>query len=146
MKIKHEIIDWLNSGPSWISYRVKIDLEDKPPKEVKDLKKHVMEDPRIVSIIEELKDWPGPVLKSHKNANLLIHKLSFLAELGLTKDNPEIKNIIDIIFKYQSNEGPFNVLINIPANFGGTGEDLHTWILSDAPVIVSALFKIALTC
>ncbi len=107
MKIKREIINWFNSGPSWINYRTKIDLEEKSTGETASLKRELLQDPRIVSIIKELKEWPGPVLKSHKNANLLIHKLSFLAKLGLTKEIPAIKDIIDIIFKNQSKEGPF---------------------------------------
>jgi len=40
---------------------------------------------------------------------------------------------------HQSPEGAFQSLVNIPKAFGGTGEDMWTWMLCDAPTLLYAL-------
>ena len=42
----------------------------------------------------------------------------------------------------QSAEGVFQVKVNIPTHFGGTGKDQFAWMLCDAPSIVYALAKL----
>ena len=44
--------------------------------------KDLLESSFIKDLIEDLKTWPGPVLKRHNDAKLLIHKLAFLTDLG----------------------------------------------------------------
>ena len=107
-----------------------------------DIEKDVYKDDRISAIIEELQDWPCYEIKSHKNVGHPLHKLSFLAELGFNKDDKGIQAIINKILANQSEEGPFQVLINIPVRFGGTGQPLNSWVLSDAPVLMYALIKL----
>ena len=43
---------------------------------------------------------------------------------------------------HQSAEGVFQVKVNIPTHFGGTGKDHFAWMLCDAPSIVYALVKL----
>jgi hypothetical protein len=100
------------------------------------------EDPKIQPILQELENWPKPILNSHKSASQSFHKLSFIADLGLTKEDPCIQNIAEKIFEHQSAEGPFQLRSNYPAHFGRTGEDVWAWALCDAPVTVYSLAKL----
>jgi hypothetical protein len=40
---------------------------------------------------------------------------------------------------HAADSGPFQVRMNIPAHFGGSGEDDWAWALCDAPLLLSAL-------
>ena len=106
------------------------------------IKERTLTDERIISIIEELKEWPCYELKTHKNVEHPLHKLSFIAELGFNRDDPEIGAIVDRVLAGQSDEGPFNVLINIPKHFGGSGEAMMTWVMSDAPVVIYSAIRL----
>lgn len=90
-------IDWLLNDPPWIEYRTRLDLlsqtEDDPA--VKKARAAMLEHPRMRALIEELGEWPGPILKSHKFAGHLLHKLVFIADdLGFRADDAGIANII----------------------------------------------------
>ena len=140
------ILNWLQSGPPWISYMTRIDLcnESASSREIVQLKNQITIDLRIIAFINDLRKWPGDALKSHKNVHLLIHKLSFLAEIGFTYKDNTIKEITGQIMEHQSEEGPFEICINIPTHFGGTGKDEYAWTLCDAPIIISSLLKFGL--
>jgi hypothetical protein len=98
----------------------------------------------IQVILQELKNWPGIVLSSHKSAGQPFHKLSFIADLGLTKNDPDIKEIVQKVFEHKSDEGPFQLPTNIPKHFGGSGSNEWAWSLCDAPVIIYSLAKFGL--
>lgn len=106
------------------------------------IKKLTLEDERISSIINELNQWPCYEIKNHKNVDHPLHKLSFIAELGFNKKDRDIENIFNKIMNNQSEEGPFNLLINIPKQYGGIGEPILTWVMSDAPVIIYSAIKL----
>jgi hypothetical protein len=106
------------------------------------IKQETISDRRIKNIIDELKDWPCYEITNHKNVEHPIHKLSFLAELGFTIEDKGIDDIVVKILKHQSDNGPFNILINVPKKFGGTGEAVMSWVMSDAPVIIYSLLKL----
>jgi hypothetical protein len=103
----NHLIEWLLEGEPWVEYRTRIDLllqsENEP--EVVSARKRMIDHPRIQSLVEELRDWPGTVLSSHKSASQPFHKLSFLADLGLRKDDPHLDEIVSKIFEHQSDEG-----------------------------------------
>ena len=104
----------------------------------------MLNSPEIKSLIAELQDWPRSVLTSHKNASRLIHKLTFLADLGIRKDDPGVEEIVEKILGHRSSQGPFQALMNIPAKFGGSGTDQFAWALCDATVILYSLARIGL--
>ncbi len=104
-------------------------------------KRRMIEDPKIQLLLQELQGWPGIVLNSHKSASQPFHKLSFIADIGLTKDNPDVALIAEKIFQHQSDEGPFQLPTNVPKHFGGSGTDTWAWALCDAPVILYSLAK-----
>lgn len=135
-----KVIDWMLGSDPWVEYRARIDLlgQSEEHNEVLQARRNMLESPQIRQLLCELDGWPGEAFSSHKSAGLLMHKLSFLAEIGLKADVPEIKDIITKIHEYTDGGIP-QVKGNIPKHFGGTGEDIFGWSLCDAPNILYAL-------
>lgn len=138
-----DVFNWLLDGEPFVEYRVRVDLlgqtENEP--EVIDAKKRMMADQKIQLLLQELQNWPGEVLNSHKSASQPFHKLSFIADIGFTKEDPRVDAIAHKIFEHQSEEGPFELPTNVPVHFGGSGTDTWAWALCDAPVIIYSLVK-----
>ncbi len=139
-------IEWLEEGESWIRYRTKLDLLlfDKEDPMVLHEYNAMISDPKIQNLIEELEEWPGKAITRHNDPGLLLHKLSFLADIGLTAEYGPIQNIVEKIIKNKSKEGPFEVVLNIPEHFGGKGKDQLSWILCDAPSVLYSLVRFGL--
>ena len=141
-----EIIKWLLEGEPWVEYRTRVDLlgQSENESEVIHARKEMINHPKIQSLLEELKNWPGTVLSSHKSASQPFHKLSFIADLGLKKDDPPINEIIKKIFEHKSDEGPFQLPMKISKSYGGSGNEEWAWALCDAPIIIYSLAKFGL--
>jgi hypothetical protein len=141
-----EVIEWLLEGEPFVEYRTRVDLLEQSEDDLKVVqsRKRMIEDPKIKSLLSELENWPGTVLSSHKSASQPFHKLSFIADVGLRKDDLGIKDIIEKIFEHISDEGPFQLPTNIPKHFGGSGTDEWAWALCDAPIITYSLAKFGL--
>jgi len=91
-----EINKWLLEGEPWVEYRTRVDLleQSENESEVIHARKEMIDHPKIQLLLEELKNWPGTVLSSHKSAKQSFHKLSFIADLGLKSDDPPISEIL----------------------------------------------------
>lgn len=139
-------IDWLLEGESWIEYRSRRDLMGSPEDDAMTAtaREGLLTDIRIQNLVTELGNWPGPVVSNHKNASLLIHKLTFIADLGLSINDSGVGQVVERILQHQSSEGPFQVLTNIPVHFGGTGQEQFAWSLCDAPLVVYSLATLGL--
>jgi hypothetical protein len=145
-KMANPPLDWLLEGEPWIEYRARLDLlgqTDEDP-QVISARNSMRSNTKIKNLLEELSDWPGTVISSHKSAGQPFHKLTFISDLGLKADDPGINKIVERILKNQSTEGPFQLPVNIPTHFGGTGQDEWAWALCDAPLIVYALARFGL--
>ncbi len=138
-----ETIDWLLAGPAWVQYRTRIDLlgQSENDSNVSAARAGMLEDPQVKSLVDEVSKWPGAPLKRHNDACHLLHKLAFLADLGFKASDPVLQPVIERILDHQSVEGAFQIVVNIPAHFGGSGEDVWQWMLCDAPSILYALLK-----
>ncbi|HQE93074.1 MAG TPA: hypothetical protein PLH19_09870 [Anaerolineae bacterium] len=138
--------DWLLEGEPWVAYRTRMDLlrqaEDDP--QVVAARQATLAHPHIQALLAELSAWPGASLKRHNDASHVLHKLVFIADIGLRVDNPGVAAIVERVLAHQSAQGPFQVLTNIPTHFGGRGEDEYNWMLCDAPLILYALVKFGL--
>lgn len=136
-------IQWLLEGPSWIQYRVRRDLLDEPDSapEVTAARQAMMDDIQVKEVLESFPVWPGEVLNSHRSASQPYHRACFLADLGLKQGDPRIDLLAEEILAHQSAEGPFQLLSNYPAHFGGTGENAWLWALCDAPLLVFILVR-----
>lgn len=139
-------VDWLLKGEPWIEYRTRRDLLEQPERDtqVKSARKSMLANTQLQNLLTELSGWPGTVISSHKSASQPFHKLTFIADLGLVANDPGVDVIVARILEHQSTEGPFQLPMNIPAHYGGTGQDQWAWALCDAPLIVYALAKFGL--
>jgi hypothetical protein len=137
--------EWLLNSPAWVGYRVKVDLLGMSEQETegKSARSAMLAEPAVKKLISDLGDWPGLAIKSHRTT-LLYHKLGFLADIGCRHDDPGIHPVVERILENRSAEGPFTVPINIPITFGGDGQDHQTWMLTDAPMVLSALIRLGL--
>jgi hypothetical protein len=141
--MSEELIAWLLDGAPWVEYRTRVDLLEQSQDDPLVAKAYsaTLAHPNIRSLINELSEWPGPILKSHKKAGHFLHKLGFLADIGLGADDPGIERIAQRITEHQSSEGLFQVLVNITPRYGGTGEDQYAWMLCDAPLVTYAMAR-----
>lgn len=140
------VINWLLEGEPWVKYRTQVDILglSENNKDVLESKSQLLENQQIQNIINQSYDLSVMSINSHKSAEHPIHKLSFLADVGLTIDDEPIKRITDRILQFQSDECAFLVTMNIPRHFGGTGENQLAWALCDAPLILYSLIKFGL--
>ena len=137
-------LQWLLEGEPWVEYRTRLDLlhEALDSKSVSAAYDGVFQDPRMMSLLSELNDWPGSALKSHKKAGHLLHKLVFIADLGLRMDTPQVAEVMEKVLSQPSLEGPFRIFVNLPKQFGGSGVDELSWMLCDAGSTLYAAVKI----
>jgi hypothetical protein len=136
-------IDWLLEGEGWIEYRTRRDLLGQPETDahVRSARKAMLANGQVQQLVKELSGWPGKVIASHKSASQPFHKLTFLADLGLTVRDAGVDTIVRGVLAHASDEGPFQLCSNTPEGHGGTGRDTWAWALCDAPLIVYALVK-----
>ncbi len=139
-------LDWLLDGEAWLVYRTRRDLlgqaEDEP--QVGAARQAMLADANVQKLVKTLAEWPGTVIASHKSAGQSFHQLTFLADLGLTVNDPGVAAITARILQHTSQEGPFQLPMNISASYGGSGQEQWAWALCDAPLIVYALAKLGL--
>lgn len=64
-------MEWLLEGEPWVAYRTRVDLLDQPEDDPQVLadRQAMIAHPTIQGLVAELREWPGTILKSHKNAN-----------------------------------------------------------------------------
>lgn len=143
-KDRAETIRWLlEEGEPWVRYRVLTDLlgENEASPEVRGAREKMLASPKVRALVAECSEWPGAAITHHNDAKLLIHKLSVLADFGLTAEDPGIGSIINKVMQFQSPEGQFESLVLMPKPFGGSGEEMMSWILCDAPILLYALLE-----
>ena len=140
---KQNIDYLLKAAEPWVVYRTMLDLAGIKENDPKVLKANaqLLKHPLMQDLLEELQQWPGTVLASHKSAGQLYHKLEFLADMGLTGEDSNIAAVIKKIREHRSEEGLFQLPMNIPVHFGGTGKDVWAWALCDAPALMYSVLK-----
>ena len=141
-----DLKSWLLTGPPWVQYRTQIDLlgEDSAATPVQAVRQEMLAHPKVQGLVADLAMWPDPPLKRHNDAKHPIHKLSFLADLGVVATDPGMEPILKRILANQSPEGPFQIVMNLHPRFGGRSGDHLVWMLCDAPVVLGALLQIGL--
>ncbi|HBZ41277.1 MAG: hypothetical protein A2Y20_09115 [Firmicutes bacterium GWF2_51_9] len=105
------------------------------------MKANLLNDVKIRSLLADISHFHDFVVNSHKNVNNPMHKLLFLLDLGLDRSVTEIDEAIQAILAHQDRNGVYQTLMNISVNYGGTGENVFTWALCDAPLLLLALVK-----
>jgi hypothetical protein len=144
--IGQETIDWLLAGEPWIEYRTRLDLlgQSTQDPQVIAARQAMVAHRSVQGLVAELANWPGTVIASHKSAGQPFHKLTFLADLGLTATDDGVDAIVTRILSHQSAEGPFQLPMTISAQYGGIDAEQWAWALCDAPLIVYALLNFGL--
>lgn len=137
------IYEWLIKTNSWTEYNTRINLlqQSNTHPEVVAARKKMLSNAQIQQLLLEVQQWPWIELKRHNDANHPLHKLIFLADIGLTKEIDGIKIIGEHLLQNQSSEGPFQIPIMVPKAYGGDDQAQLTWMLCDNPSIIYALIK-----
>ncbi|MEL7659221.1 MAG: hypothetical protein AAGU75_25310, partial [Bacillota bacterium] len=131
----------LDRSDNWLKYAIYVQLLRKPKNEIIELKEAALADSRIQNCLYDVANFHSTLVTNHKNPVLPIHKLLFLLDIGFDTDIPEIKTAVDEILKHKDNNGVYQSLTNIPKHYGGSGVDIFSWCLCDAPLLLLALLK-----
>lgn len=131
----------LSVSEPWLQYAIKINLLNEKRENLADLKTEALRDKKIQLYLKHVSDFHGILVSSHKNPELPIHKLLFLLDIGFDTTIPEINNAIKQIMYHKDKLGVYQSKTNIPAHYGGKGEDTFGWCLCDAPLLLLALIK-----
>lgn len=139
-------IGWLLEGEPWIEVGTRRDLlgQSEAEPEVTTAWAAVLADAQVQGLVAGLAGWPGQVIASHRSAGQPFHRLTFLADLGITARDPGVDTIITRILAHQPEEGPFQLPPAVRKPHKGTGEEAWGWALCDAPLIVYALARFGL--
>jgi hypothetical protein len=137
--------DWLLKGPPFVAYSTFTDLlrgvvqmDDE-----EGLRRGMLADPLVKRLIAEVNDWENqPPLKRHNDAAHPLHKLVFLAEIGIGRET--LAPAVEAVLAHQSPEGPFQVKSFISKAYGGDDAEHWTWFACDAPLTSYALVKLGL--
>lgn len=114
---------WLINADPWVEYNARVHLlgQDTHDTDVLQARGKTLSNPRIQALLSDFGNWNDEIVSSHKSAGLLLHKLSFLADIGLTAQDSAIGEICACILSHRTQEGVVQVPINVPVHFGGTG-------------------------
>jgi hypothetical protein len=142
-----EPIQWLaESDEPWTRYRTLVDLLDRPEDDaqVRAARRATLAHPQVKTLMAQVSTWGDRPITRHNDASHPIYKLGTLADFGVRAGDRGMKSCLKAVMAHQSPEGAFQSLVNIPKAFGGTGEDMWTWILCDAPTLLYALLAMGL--
>jgi len=131
----------LDISENWLKYAIRLHLLHEPKDRLVDLENTALSDVRIQRYLADVADFHGSLVTNHKNPDLPIHKLLFLLDLGFGMDIQEIRKAVDDILKHKDDHGVYQSMTNVPKHFGGTGVDMFSWCLCDAPLLLLALYK-----
>jgi hypothetical protein len=137
-----DVMHWLlECDEPWTRYRTLLDLQDRPvdDAEVQASRAEMLAHPQVREMMSDAATWGDRPLKRHNDASHPIYKFSTLADFGVRADDPGMAEAIEALMARQSPQGAFQILVNVPKAFGGTGEDMWTWMLCDAPTLLYAL-------
>ena len=141
------VIEWLlASDEPWTRYRTLVDLLGESPSTpaASSARREILAHPKIKELISRANGWGELPLKRHNDASHPLYALSTLADLGLVGDDPGMQVLVEKLLVHQSNQGAFQTLMNVSKAFGGTGEDVWTWMSCDAPTVLYCLISFGL--
>ena len=140
-------LEWLmSSSEPWTRYRTLVDLLDQAEEatEVQEARAQMLMHPQIRALVTEANTRGERPIKRHNDAGHPIYKLSTLVDFGLRAGDDQMQPILEAVMAHQSPQGAFQSVVNIPQAYGGTGEDLWTWVACDAPTLLYVLLAMGL--
>ena len=129
------------NSEDWLKYAIQINLLHAKKEDQIALLQSALMDAKIQCAFEEVAAFHSTRISSHKDPTLPIQQLLFLLDLGFDTSVPQIQAAIDEILAHKDDNGVYFSMINVPKQFGGTGEDGFSWCLCDAPNLMIALIK-----
>lgn len=93
----------------------------------------------VQAVIDECVQWPNPPLKRHNDAKHPIHKIEFLADIGMDKRDRWIEAICNLITQNRTEDGDLLSNVELPEMWGGKGTGELIWMHCDAPILLYAL-------
>ncbi len=96
-------------------------------------------------MIAQAVTWPGRAIQRHNDASHPIYALSTLADFGLAATDPGVDRAVEAVLAHQAADGVLQSVLNVAPAFGGTGEDVWSWALCDAPTLLYAMLALNLT-
>jgi len=131
----------LNISDDWLKYPILLNLCHESKENLVEIRNAALADSRIKRYLTDITSFHGTLVTNHKNPDLPIHKLLFLLDLGFDTKIPEIKAAIEELLTHKDEHGIYQSMTNVPKHFGGIGEDVFSWCLCDAPLLLLALLK-----
>lgn len=131
----------LDISDDWQKYAIHLNLGHEPKDNLVENRNAALTDSLIKGYLNDIANFHGTLVTNHKNPDLPIHKLLFLLDLGFDTEIPEIEAAVNEILKHKDEHGIYQSMTNVPKHFGGTGEDVFSWCLCDAPLLLLALLK-----
>ncbi len=131
----------LDMSEDWLKYAIRLNLLHEKKDDLIEQRNQILKCEKVQAYLRDITDFHNILVSNHKNPDLPIHKLLFLLNIGLDSTVPEIQIAVDEIMKHRDENGVYQSLINIPKHFGGSGEDMFSWCLCDAPLLLLALVK-----
>jgi len=141
------VLEWLlRSDEPWTRYRTLVDLLDRPEGDpaVRQARAEMLANPQVQELVGSASTWPGYALTRHNDAKHPLYALITLADFGMRHDDPGMAAALEAVMAHQSPEGAFLSVSRIPKAFGGTDEEMWTWIACDAPTLLYALLAMGL--
>ncbi len=137
-----DVTEWLlQCDEPWTRYGALVHLEGRPEDDpmVQQARAQMLAHPQVQELIGVAATWPGYALTRHNDAKHPLYALSTLADFGVRHDDPGMAATVEAVMAHQAPEGAFQCRSRIPKVFGGTDEDMWTWIACDAPTLLYAL-------
>jgi hypothetical protein len=131
----------LEISDDWLKYAILLHLYHEQKDHLVEIRNSALADSRIKRYLSDIAHFHETLVTNHKNPDLPIHKLLFLLDLGFDTEVLEMKAAVDEILKHRDKHGIYQSMTNVPKHFGGTGEDVFSWCLCDAPLLLLALLK-----
>lgn len=122
----------------WLQYAIRLNLLNESKDSLTDLRNEALKDRKIQAYLKDISDFHSMLVSNHKNPELPIHKLIFLLDIGFDTNIPEIENAIDQLTNHKDKNEIYQSITNIPKHYGGTGTDIFSWCLCDAPLLLIA--------
>ncbi len=142
------VTQWLLDSPEpWTRYRTLCDLLGRPEDdaEVTAARAALLAHPGVQALIAQAATWPGRPILRHNDAGHPIYALCTLADFGLAAADPGVDAAVAAVLAHQAADGALLSVLNVAPAFGGTGEDVWSWVLCDAPTLLYAMLALDLT-
>ena len=139
------VIRWLlDSAEPWTRYGTLRDLlgRAEDDAEVMAARAELLAHPQVQGLIAQAATWPGRAIGRHNDAGHPIYALSTLADFGLAATDPGLDRAVEAVLAHRSADGALQSVLNVAPAFGGTGEDVWSWALCDAPTLLYAVFNL----